>query len=163
MGRAAYIVGALVLALAGTGQAMAATAAAAARVTIIEGNAVRINWTMGMPSVQAGGGGAAFVGAAPSMTLGMQMTPATARRAVGRQAQTEAPLTAPASFEVVSLGGEDAVIVRTAADTEAAIARDRVIVGGSLPGASAASIGVARGLAPVSAAGQALIVVVQYN
>ncbi|MBU1378100.1 MAG: hypothetical protein KKE02_02140 [Alphaproteobacteria bacterium] len=163
MGRAAYIVGAVLLALAGAGPATAATATATARVTIIEGNVVRINWTMGMPSVQVGGGGAAFVGAVPSTVLGMRMMPTGGRLMVRRRDPSGSPMTAPTSFEVVRAGGEDAVIVTTANDTETTIARDRVIVGGALQGAAAASIEVARGVAPEPASAQTLVVVVQYN
>jgi len=161
MGRAAYIVGAL-MALSAGGPAFAETAAAAAHVTIIESGAVRVNWATATPSVRAAGdGGAAFVGAAPSTTLGMQLMPATSRLLVRREDPTGAPVTAPAAFEVVATPAGDAVIVRTASGVETSVARTGLLVGGALQGASAASIEVARSPEPLP--GRMLSVVVQYN
>lgn len=79
-------------------------------------------------------------------------------------------MTAPASFEVIGAEGDNALIVRTTANSEVRIPGDGVILNGVLQGGSAASIDVGRGLIPLldgeTAAtinGATLVVVVQYN
>ncbi len=97
------------------------------------------------------------------------MIPGNARLTVRRQDEDQVSLTAPTSFEVIRADGENALIVRTAADAEVRIGVNGVIAAGSLQGASAASIGVGRGLTRVSTQGgidgysETLTVVVQYN
>ncbi len=168
MGRAANLLVAIAAACAAT-PAVSATASANANATIVDPNTVRMNWAVAMPSVRGGGDGASFLGSAPSMMMGMMMIPGNARLTVRRQDEDQVSLTAPTSFEVIRADGENALIVRTAADAEVRIGVNGVIAAGSLQGASAASIGVGRGLTRVSTQGgidgysETLTVVVQYN
>lgn len=159
MGRAAYIAAAIA-ALAAATPALAATGATAAHVMIVEGNVVRMNWSVAMPSVRGtsgAGGGASFSGSQPSMMMGMMMMPGNATLTIRREDESDVPVTAPTSFEVIRNEGDNALIVKTAANSEFLIASDGAIMGGSLQGASAASISVGRG------SPQALSIVVQYN
>lgn len=170
MGRPANLYAAFAAGLSLAGPAAAATTAAtSAHATIVDANTVRMNWSVAMPSVRGGGDGASFLGSAPSMMMGMMMIPGNARLTVRRQDDDQSSLTAPTSFEVIRAEGENALIVRTAIDAEARIGANGVIAAGALQGASAASIGVGRGLTRVSTLGgtegysETLIVVVQYN
>lgn len=143
---------------------------AAANATIVEGNAISINLAIAAPSVRGSREGAAFMGSVPSMLIGMMMIPGNARLTVRRDDDEGVPVTAPASFEVIGAEGDNALIVRTTANSEVRIPGDGVILNGVLQGGSAASIDVGRGLIPLldgeTAAtinGATLVVVVQYN
>ena len=163
MGRVVFLSAAFAATLGGGGLAAAATARAPARATIVDANSVRMSLTTAMPSVQGGGNGAVFLGTSPSMMMGPMMIPGNARLTVRREDGGGALLTAPTSFEVVKAEGENALIVRTAANAEIRISSKGAIVGGTVLGSSAISIGVGGSVTPFSAASDALVVVVQYN
>jgi hypothetical protein len=151
--------------LAGTAAILAAAlpaaaadkASAPARADIVDPASVRMNWAMAMPSVKGGPSGATFLGTMPSMGMGMMM-PGNARLMLRPLDGSGQPVTVPTGFEVTAGGG-----VRDAEARQASL-----VVGGSLPGGSAASIGVGRafiltangpGLSPAAP----LVIVVQYN
>ena len=169
MGRAAAILAVCALLQGSARVASAAPVSAPAHATIVEANIVRMNWTTALPSVQGGLTGASFMGNMPSLALGM-MTPGNARLTVRREDETGEPVTAPTIFEVISSGGDDALIVRTGSTALIRIARDGAIVGGALQGGAAASIEVGHGATlataddpGVPAMSRTLVVVVQYN
>lgn len=156
---------ALTAAITAGPRAIAAEARASARAVIVEPMSVRVSWPMAMPSVQGSLDGASFIGAMPSMSMGMTM-PANARLVIRREDATGETVTAPGSFEV-SRAGNDAVILRTTpADAPPSIPgaqrAGRSLAGGSLQGRAAASIEVARGPA-LDLGRRGLQVVVQYN
>jgi hypothetical protein len=151
--------------LAGTAALLAAAlpavagekAGAPAHAVIVDPAGVRMDWTMAMPSVKGGVSGATFQGTMPSMAMGMMM-PGNARLILRPLDDTGQPVTAPTGFEVTAGGA-----VRDAEARQASL-----VVGGSLPGSSAASIELGRGLTlthtgPGPAAAAPLVIVVQYN
>jgi hypothetical protein len=172
MTRVASIVGLAAAALAAATSAAVAGpvgASAGARATIIDSAGVRVSWSLAMPSTRRVDAGAAFIGTAPSVALGMSM-PANARLMLRRQDDTGQPVTAPTGFQVTTQRGDEALTIRTGADAEFSIAEEGSIASGVLKGASAASIEVGRGLILASYGGpdlptpaSALVVVVQYN
>lgn len=170
MGRVVISLAVLAATLGGAGIATAATATAPAHATIVDGASVRMNWSTAMPSVRGGSNGAVFIGSSPTMMMGAMMIPGNARLTVRREDGGGALLTAPTSFEVVRTQGENALIVRTAANAEVRITNDGAIVGGAVLGASAVSIDVNGIMSPGAGFGAAgadgrgaLVVVVQYN
>jgi len=84
------------------------------------------------------------------MAMGMMMIPV-----LRREDQTGAPVSAPTTFEIDRPRGDEAMIIRTGVTATTRVASADMLVGGSLPGGVAASIGVA--------GGRSLAVVVQYN
>ncbi|HET6971810.1 MAG TPA: hypothetical protein VFH92_11835, partial [Phenylobacterium sp.] len=127
-------------------------------------------WTMAMPSVQGGTSGASFIGSMPSMGMAMMLMPGKAGLLVRREDATGAPVTAPASFQVMRNQGDEALIVKTGPNSEIRIGDGRAIAGGALVGGSAASISVGRGVAlsvddraSTPIATDTLEIVVQYN
>ena len=166
---AARFAGALAAILAAAAPASAADlpTRAAARASIVEAMALRMQWATAMPSVRGDANGASFMGIMPSMAMGMMM-PATARLIMRREDQTGEPVTAPAAFEIVSTRGTEAVVVRTGLTADVRLTGG-AFASGSLPGRAAASIDVARGLILTSTGGPAvggpttLVVMVQYN
>ena len=172
MTHAALALGALATALAASASATAAdvrVARAVAHVTITEPMAVRMQWATAMPSVRGIAEGAAFTGVMPSMAMGMMM-PANARLMIQREDETGEPATAPGNFEVTTIRGRPAVLVRTGLTADLNISGDDALVGGEVQAGAAASIGVARGgLILASTGGVAsaspgtLVVMVQYN
>ena len=145
-----------ILAAAAPAHAAPVSASAGAHAAVAEAASVRMNWMMAMPSVTGTASGASFMGNSPSMGMGMMMMPIGAELTVRREDDGGEPVTAPSSFEVVRNGGEQALIVRTAGGDGVQAGRDGVLMGGSILGGSAASIGVA-------APSRLLLVVVQYN
>lgn len=146
--------------------AAATTARAVAQATIVEAVGVRMNWSMAMPSVQGGISGASFMGNMPSMGMVMMMMPSTTGFSVRREDSSGAPVTAPASFAVLKPQGEEALIVKTGANSELRVAANgSTIVGGAIVGGAAASIAVNRNVGSQLATPSpgALVVVVQYN
>lgn len=140
---------------------------AEARAAIVEPMVVRMQWAAAMPSVRGSVDGAVFMGTMPSMAMGMMM-PANARLIMRREDETGEPVTAPAAFEVVTGRRADTVVVRTGVNADIQLSEGSV-VSGVLPGRSAASVDVARGLILAAAGGRAphgagtLVVMVQYN
>lgn len=167
MTRVASIAGSLAVAMTGALSASAAERASGpAHATIVDASGIRMTWSLAMPSVQGMAQGAVFQGTMPSMGMGMMM-PGNARLTVRREDETGEPVTAPTNFEVVTTQGDEAMIIRTGGGADIGIASDGAIVGGSLQGAAAASIEVARGFTlavngPILTP-QTLVVVVQYN
>lgn len=143
---------------------------APASATIVESTGVRMNWTMAMPSVQGGASGASFIGNMPSMGMAMMLMPRNAGLLVRREDATGAPVTAPASFEVVQNQADPGLVVRTGTNSEIRLGQGEAIAGGALIGGSAASIAVDRGVT-LSVGGRAgapvetntVTIVVQYN
>lgn len=155
--RAAVI--AATLLIAGPALAAPVNARADAQARILDPAALRLVWPAALPSVTGAADGARFVGRMPSMSMAMSM-PANARLIMRQPDDPDAIVTAPAGFEVVSAGPGRGYIVRTSYSPSALQALDGVLLGGELPGGSAASLDVAE--AP-AIAGRALLVVVQYN
>lgn len=169
--RIASLIGACIAALATP--ALAATSRVDAHATIVEANAIRLQLPTAMPSVIGTSRGAAFLGLMPSLGFGhsIPVLAGNARLIVRRVDASGAPVTAPASFEILQTGEEDAVILRTGGIAEDRFNNgDNFVVGGSLPGAAAASIDVGArlslasdtGLGPAPGA-RMLVVLVQYN
>ena len=150
MPRIVVLIAAFLAASAAVAPACAADAKAGAHATIVDGQTVRMEWTAAMPSVQGGPAGASFIGTAPSMAMGMMMIPV-----LRREDQTGAPVSAPTTFEIDKPRGDEAMVIRTGVTPSTRVASADMLVGGSLPGGVAASIGVA--------GGRSLAVVVQYN
>ena len=156
--RAAFLAGVLATSF----PAAAAEVSVGAQATILDPASLRVSWVAGMPTVTEDIDGARFVGRFPSLGLGTTL-PANARLVILRVDDSGRTVTAPASFEVASAGRGQGLIVRTSSrpDADALASLDGLIVGGDLPGGSAASIDVARG--PSAASADTLMVVVQYN
>ena len=154
--RAAFIAGALAASL----PAAAAEVRADAQATILDPASLRVAWVASMPTVTEDIDGARFVGRFPALGLGTTLK-TNARLVILRLDDSGRTETAPASFEDASTGRGQGLIVRTSSRTDILASLDGLIVGGDLPGSSAASIDVAQG--PASASGGALTVVVQYN
>jgi len=169
MTRAALIIAVSIVALAASQSAAAATAGAPAQATIVDPANVRLMWALSAPSVRRSDTGADFIGNAPSLAVGLTM-PRNAQLILRRQDAAGGPVTAPTGFQVISTEGDEALTIRTGADTEFSMSDAGAIVGGALQGGSAASIEVARGVILASYGGPdlrtpeaALVVVVQYN
>jgi hypothetical protein len=172
MFHAARILGAFAGTLAAAAPATAAdrSAQANARAVIIEPMAVRMQWATAMPSVRGGVDGATFSGPMPSMAMGMMM-PANARLMIQREDENGEPAaTAPGAFEVTTIRGQPAVLVRTGLTADVSISGDSTLVGGEVQGGTAASIGVAQGGLILASTGPqtpvspgTLVVMVQYN
>ena len=140
--------------------AAAAEVRAGAQATIDAPAMLRLVWPAALPTVTGVAEGARFVGRMPSMGMAMTM-PANARLVIQRADSPSRAMTAPAGFEVINAGPERGYIVRTSYSADALHALDGLIVGGDLPGDTAASIDVGRN--PGAASAAALAVVVQYN
>lgn len=172
MAHAVRIFGALAASLAAAGPVTAAdrSAQAAARTTIIEPMAVRMQWATAMPSVRGGADGASFSGPMPSMAMGMMM-PANARLMIQREDETGEPATAPGNFDVTTIRGQTAILVRTSLTADIDITGGGALVDGEVQAGTAASIGVARGGLILASTGGGhapgaagtLVVMVQYN
>ncbi len=169
--RIAYLIGACITALALP--AAAATSRVGAHAEIVAPGAIRLQLPTAMPSVVGTSRGAAFLGLVPSLGFGVSIPvlASNARLIVRRVDASGAPVTAPASFEILRTGEVDAVILRTGGIAEQSFNDDgNFVVGGSLLGAAAASIDVGArltlasdtGLGPAPGA-RLLVVLVQYN
>ncbi len=170
MGRAALTVLILLLATGLGTNTLAATASAGASATIVANSAVRMNWSVAMPTVNGANNGARFTGTVPSMMMAIMVMPGNERLTVRRDDAPGGLVTAPTSFEVISPEGETALLVRTTVDSESWVSSSGAILSGSLEGSSAASIDVAQGLMRITypesigaAVRETLTVVVQYN
>lgn len=154
---------ALLTAAAALAAANAAVAAvrgqAPANAEIVEPMMVQLSWPMAMPTVRGMGNGAAFLGQAPSASMGMMM-PGNPMMLVRREDTTGAVATAPATFEVATDTSTDNLIVRTSLAGEVRIDTQGAILAGAIPDGAAASIGVSR-LAGVDRG--PLAIVVQFN
>ena len=169
--RIASLIGACIATVASP--AAAASSRVDAHAVIVQPGAIRLQLPTAMPSVIGTARGAAFLGLMPSLGFGssIPVLAGNARLIVRRVDASGAPVTAPASFEILRTREEDAVILRTGGIAEQNFnTDDDFVVGGSLPGATAASIDVGArlslasntGLGPAPGA-RMLVVLVQYN
>lgn len=168
MTRIASLIGACLAAIALP--AAAATGRVGATASIVDAGAVRLLLPIAMPSVVGTIRGAAFLGVIPSLGLGSSISvlASNARLNVRRVDASGAPVTAPISFEILRTGEPNAVILRTRGIAARNSDATDMMVGGSLPGGSAASIDVGARQALLSdadlrSAGRMLVVLVQYN
>lgn len=158
---------ALVMLTAAVALATAGSSTAAVRgqvpahADIIEPMMVQLSWPMAMPTVRGAGNGAAFLGQAPSASMGMMM-PGNPMMLVRREDTTGAVATAPATFEVAADSASDNLIVRTSLAGEVRIDGQGAILAGAIPDGAAASIGVSR-LGQAGSDRSPLAIVVQFN
>lgn len=134
-----------------------------ANAAIVDPMMVQLSWPMAMPTVRGMGNGAAFLGTAPSASMGM-MAPGNPMVLVRREDSTAptAVATAPATFEISADEASEELIVRTSLAGEVRIDRNGAILAGAIPEGTAASISVSR-IVTADATRSPLAIVVQFD